>query len=207
MLILVRHGQSEANLAGLLVGRIDSPLTRLGLEQAGLVGEALSSSIDAPYSIITSPLQRAVMTAEAIAGAFEKRSVMGDVEVDERFLELDYGELDGCAPRDLPAGLFDHWRSDAGWRPPGGETLEELGARVATACEQFASQASNGNVIIVSHVSPIKAAIVWAIQGRLEMSWRLSLNVASITRIITGGSGGAALLSFNETAHLGGAVA
>ena len=71
-----------------------------------------------------------------------------------------------------------------------------------TACEELASEAVNHDVVIVSHVSPIKAAVSWALGGGPEVSWRLSLSVASITRIATGGLAGAALVSFNETAHL-----
>jgi broad specificity phosphatase PhoE len=54
----------------------------------------------------------------------------------------------------------------------------------------------------VSHVSPIKAAVAWALGAGAGVSWRLSLGVASITRVRTGGAGGPALVSFNETAHL-----
>ena len=59
--------------------------------------------------------------------------------------------------------------------------------------------------IVVSHVSPIKAAVSWALGGGPELSWRLSLGVASITRITTGGPVGPVLVSFNETDHLAGA--
>ncbi len=206
MLLLVRHGESEANAAGLLVGRIDSPLTELGRRQAVALGEALAAAVTTPCLLVTSPLRRAVETAEEVASALTDPD--GDrpqVRVDDRFVELDYGDLDGVAPRDLAPGLWDSWRSEPGWRPPGGETLEEVGARVAAACEELAGEASRGNVIVVSHVSPIKAAVSWALGGGPELSWRLSLGVASITRITTGGPVGPVLASFNETDHLAGA--
>jgi len=205
MLLLVRHGQSEANVAGLLVGRLDSPLTELGRRQAKLLGEVFASRSTTPRRIVTSPLLRARQTSDAIAEALAGGGRAGErleVKVDERFVELDYGELDGKAPSDLESGLWDGWRSDPSWRPPGGETLEEVGVRVAAACAALASEAVGDDVVIVSHVSPIKAAVSWALGAGPELSWRLSLGVASISRIAIGPAG-PALVSFNETAHLG----
>ncbi len=69
MLILVRHGQSEANAAGLLLGRLDSPLTELGRRQAKVLGEVLALRDPTPVQLVTSPLLRARETADAIADA------------------------------------------------------------------------------------------------------------------------------------------
>ena len=158
------------------------------------------------------PLQRAEETAEAIAAGFEAASAPAGADGrghrpqlsrDGRFIELDYGELDGRTPSELPAGLWDNWCSDPSWRPPGGETLAEVMARVASACDELSSEAALGDVVVVCHVSPIKAAVSWALGAGPELSWRLSLGVASITRIATGGRRGPSLVSFNETAHLG----
>ena len=150
MLIIVRHGQSQANADGLLVGRVDSPLTSLGRRQAAALGEALAARPGVAARIVTSPLQRAMQTAEAIARAFETAArsqssadpgtgvsrEVPRVVVDPRFVELDYGELDGRAISELPPGLFAHWSSDPAWRPPGGETLLETGARALPSCTQ-----------------------------------------------------------------------
>jgi len=207
MLLLVRHGQSRANAAGLLIGRADSPLTELGHRQAVALGGVLASRGVAAGRILTSPLQRAMKTAQVIAAAYGsviEPEALPQVNVDGRFVELDYGELDETAPSELPPGIWDRWRSDATWRPPGGETLGELRARVNAACEELSAEAACSDVVVVSHVSPIKAAVTWALRGGPELSWRLSLGVASITRISTGGPVGPALVSFNETAHLDG---
>ena len=207
MLLLVRHGQSRANAAGLLIGRADSPLTGLGHQQAVALGEVLASRGVAAGRILTSPLQRAMKTAQVIAAAYAsviEPAALPQVKVDGRFVERDYGELDETAPSELPPGLWDRWRSDAAWRPPGGETLGEVRARVSAACEELSAEAARSDVVVVSHVSPIKAAVTWALGGGPELSWRLSLGVASITRISTGGPVGPALVSFNETAHLAG---
>ena len=97
MLVVVRHGQSEANAIGLVIGRTDSPLTELGQQQAVALGDALASRGIGCCRILTSPLQRAAGTAEAIAAAYTRAQGLRTaprVELDERFVELDYGELD-----------------------------------------------------------------------------------------------------------------
>jgi broad specificity phosphatase PhoE len=64
---------------------------------------------------------------------------------------------------------------------------------------------ADGDVVVVSHVSPIKAAAAWALGVGDEVAWRMYVAQASITRIGVGGPGGLpSLRSFNETAHLDG---
>jgi broad specificity phosphatase PhoE len=216
MLIFARHGQSQANADALLVGRLDSPLTELGRLQAAALGDALAARHGAPRLIVTSPLQRAAQTAEAIATAYKSAAEAQSpgqsgagltvaeprVTMDDRFVELDYGELDGVEISELPPGLFSRWSSETTWRPPGGESLVELTTRVVAACEELASEAGKRDVVVVSHVSPIKAAVIWALGGEPELSWRMSLSIASITQISTGGSRVPTLVSFNAVDHL-----
>lgn len=205
MLVLVRHGQSAGNAAGLLLGHADSPLTDLGRRQAGATAAYLAGSLVPPVArIVTSPLGRARETARTLAEAWA--SSFGGaptVEVDERLIELDYGGLDESKVSEVPAELWSAWRSDPGWRPPGGETLEEMAERVVPACVELGSEAVAAHVLAVSHVSPIKAAVAWALGTGIATSWRMSLGVSSVSRIsVTAGT--PALVSFNETAHLAG---
>lgn len=203
MLVLVRHGQSRANAAGLLVGRSDSPLTDLGRRQAVALGEVLASGKRGAkgWRILTSPLQRAAETALLIATACGEATI-AELAIDSRFVELDYGDLDETAPSQLPEGTWEQWCVDTSWRPPGGETLLEVSKRVGAACEELSMEAAASDVVIVSHVSPIKAAVAWALGAGPEVSWRLNLGVASITRIATGGARGPCLVSFNDSGHL-----
>lgn len=207
MLVVVRHGQSEANAIGLVIGRTDSPLTELGHRQAVALGDALASRGTGCCRILTSPLRRAVGTAEAIAASYTRAQgpeAIPLLDLDERFLELDYGELDATLPSDLPPTLWENWRRDVSWRPPGGETLGEVKARVTSALEDLSADAARSDVIVVTHLSPIRAAVTWALGGGPEMSWRLSLATASITRISTNDPLRPALVGFNDTAHLAG---
>ena len=186
MLVLVRHGQTDANARGLLQGRVDLPLSELGRRQAA----ALASLVPEDARVIASPLRRARETAAAFAA---------EVDVDERWIELDYGEFDGRPIGDLPSEVWAEWRADPHFVPPGGESLVTLGARVRGACEELLDEARRRDVVVVSHVSPIKAAIGWALGVGDEVGWRLFVQVASVTRVAIG-PGGPSLYSFNETA-------
>ena len=199
MLILVRHGESTGNAAGLLLGRIDAPLTEAGLAQAKTLGASLAGAT----RLIASPLERARDTAAALDLGLP-------VEIDERWVELDYGEFDGQPLGSVPADVWRRWRSDPYYRPTGGETLAEAGRRVRSACEELfgagppgsapgTGDARTGDVVVVSHVSPIKAAVCWAMGLGDEGAWRLYLATASITRIAWGAGGTPVLQRFNET--------
>ncbi|HEY5108663.1 MAG TPA: histidine phosphatase family protein [Acidimicrobiales bacterium] len=192
MLILVRHGESTGNAEGLLLGRIDSPLTGRGLEQA----RSLSDTVAGANRLISSPLSRALDTAEALGTGLS-------VEVDERWVEVDYGEYDGRKLGDIPAEVWLEWRSDPAFTPPGGESLAAAGARVREACEELFADPDgpargDGIVVVVSHVSPIKAAACWSLGMGDEGAWRLYLANASATRI-NWGPGGPVLAGFNHT--------
>lgn len=193
MLVIVRHGRTDHNAAGLLLGRIDPPLDPLGRAQA----EALAAAVGPVDRVISSPLARARETAAAFGP---------DVEIDERWIEVDYGDYDGMPLGEVPAEAWAAWRSDPEFAPPGGESLRSLGERVAEALDELASHGSAVDriTVVVTHVSPIKAAMCWALGTEELTAWRLWVAPASITRIGTTPRGGV-VHTFNEIAHLTGA--
>jgi broad specificity phosphatase PhoE len=189
VLIVVRHGRTEANASGLLLGqRLDPGLDDLGRRQA----VALAAALPGPARVISSPLRRAQETAAAFGRP---------VDVEERWIEIDYGNLDGTPLRDLPADVWAAWRADPTLSPGGGESLADLGARVAAACADLAEEAARADVIVVTHVSPVKAALAWSLGVGPDVSWRAFVAPASITRIATGGPQ-PSLHAFNGCAHL-----
>jgi broad specificity phosphatase PhoE len=193
MLLIVRHGRTAANASGLLLGRNDPPLDEVGAVQAADVAEAIGP-VD---RVVSSPLERCRATAACIAG--ERLAV----EVDERLIELDYGDFDGRAFGDLPEGTWERWRSDTTFTPPGGESIADLGRRVRELLDELSPGAITGNVLAVTHVSPVKAAVAWALGVGDEIAWRAHVSPASITRIRVG-ERGPVLAGFNDVAHLGG---
>ncbi len=148
----------------------------------------------------TSPLLRARHTAELLGYA-------QPVVVDPRWIEVDYGEHEGKALRDVPADIWSEWRTDPHFTPLGGESLAQVTERVAAACEELFAQADAGarafDVVIVSHVSPIKAAVAWALGAQGDaaaaLAWRLHLSTGSVCRIDFSTSG-PVLETFNAVA-------
>ena len=196
MLIIVRHGRTDANASGLLQGRVDNPLDETGQHQADQIAAALSRSDHRPDRIIASPLRRARQTAEATC------KLLGlDLTIDDRWAELDYGDWDGLPIAQVPADTWQQWRSDPTFTPPGGESLTELNERVSTACDSITPEASEAHVAVFTHVSPIKAAVRWALGVDEELSWRMHVSQAQVTRIAFR-SAVPALQTFNDTSHL-----
>lgn len=189
-LLLVRHGQTAANASGLLLGRLDAPLSETGAAEADAVAGHVARTARVAR-VVTSPLLRARDTAGAIAAACGAMVV-----VDERLVELDYGDWDGRPLAELPPDVVARWRADPGFRPPGGEALRDVHARVEPFVREFLD--AEGDTVAVSHVSPIKAAICWALGVGDEVAWRMFLRTASVSRLRSGYDGAPHLISFNE---------
>ena len=105
MLFLVRHGRTAANASGLLQGRLDPPLDEIGRKQAAAIA-ALVGPVDA---VIASSLARARETA----GYFGL-----PVEIDDRWIELAYGEYEGVPAAEVPNEVWQAWRTDAMFESP-----------------------------------------------------------------------------------------
>ena len=185
MLVLVRHGRTAANAARKLQGHLDLPLDEVGLAQVTEVAEWLGR----PDRVISSPLVRARQTAEAFGLPYE---------VDDRWIELDYGALDGVPVDEVDAEVWARWRVDPTYRVGGGESLEAMGVRSVAAAQELMEDARHNIIVVTTHVSPIKAVISWALGVDLTVGWRCHLDQASVCRIVFGPQG-PILFSFNET--------
>jgi broad specificity phosphatase PhoE len=170
VLLLLRHGETDANARGLLLGRSDPPLTDVGRAQA----RAMAESVPRPTVVISSPLRRALETAAAFGVP---------VQVDERWTELDYGAFDGQPPGAVPEEVWERWRADVAFAPNGAETLQDLGARVRDACAELVTPARTSTIAVVTHVGPIKAAIAWALDVPDAIAWRMYVEDAGVSRI------------------------
>lgn len=135
----------------------------------------------------TSPLRRARRTADLALPGF-------DAVVKESFIEVDYGELDG---QPLSALTAEHWRDfEHGHETAfgGGESLAQVDRRVHreldTLLEDPASllHADDRHLVIVSHVSPVKSAVAWALGSSPSTAWRTRIDNGSLTVIGTRGA-------------------
>jgi len=127
-------------------------------------------------AVYTSPLERALATAEAIAVAQRLKPIVVD---DLR--ELDFGEADGVPFEELPAelqrGLLEH---PTEVRFPGGESYAELRARMATACDGIVVRHPGTEVAVVSHAGAIRAALATWLCMKDGAVFRLDQRYASI---------------------------
>lgn len=188
MLILVRHGRTPANAAGLLQGRIDQDLDEHGERQAAAVARHVEQryGVDA---VISSPLKRAVQTADAFGRP---------VSIDDRWIELAYGVYEGTSPTSVPSEVWRRWRYDPHFVPEGGEPLVAVERRVREACTELLERANDEHVVVVSHVSPIKSAVAWVLGGGVAMWSSCYLDHAAICRIDVHNDR-PVLIAFNET--------
>ena len=148
-LLLVRHGQSEWNAAGLLQGQTpDVPLTELGHAQAAAAAAELAEL--RPGALLSSDLLRAVQTAEHCA-----RATGLPLVTSAALREQGYGELEGRPSREL-WDVVD-W-TDPHWSAPGGESLTELHARVQAFVKELAAEPPADVIALVTHGDTIRAA-------------------------------------------------
>jgi broad specificity phosphatase PhoE len=184
VLYLVRHGRTAANASGLLQGRLDPPLDEIGHAQA----KAIADMVGRADVVISSSLVRAQETA-----AYFDRPV----ELDDRWIELAYGEYEGVPAGEVPPEVWQSWRTNTMFATKGGESFGALDARVREACESLADRIYHEDIVVVSHVSPIKAAVAWALNTSMEIMFHCHLAQASLCRVSMGRFG-PLLHSFNE---------
>jgi broad specificity phosphatase PhoE len=184
MLIVVRHGRTAANAAGQLLGRHDPPLDEEGRRQA----RAMADWLGPVDRVVSSPLVRARETAAAFSD---------QVDIDERWIELDYGDFDTAHPADIPREVWERWRTEPDFAPPGGESMASLVGRVMAAGSDLMAAARESDIVVVTHVSPIKAVLSWVLGGVDQVAFRSRVGQPSVTRV-SSGPHGPVLQSFNE---------
>lgn len=164
--ILIRHGQSEANLHELFAGHFDAPLTDIGHAQAAATAKYVKEhySVDAVYG---SDLKRAFFTGKATA------DLCGlEIIPDEGLREIYEGAWRGEKFTDLPVKYpedFKVWLSDIGRaRCTGGESTEELLARVKRTLVRIAEENDGRTVVIATHATPIRVMQSFVQTGSLD---------------------------------------
>jgi probable phosphoglycerate mutase len=162
-LIMIRHGESVANLERRFTVDSDEPLTPAGLDQARTRGLALRGGY-APTALYSSPFRRALQTAQAIGEA------LGLVPtVIEDLREQDFGIYRGRPYTDF----YGHWMAAGGverWelRPEGGEMLREVARRAGAALDDIARRHLGAEVVVVSHGGVMSALRGWVLDDYSE---------------------------------------
>jgi len=152
-LILVRHGESEWNRAGRIQGQVNSPLTDLGISQARAISDYLSGIfLNQELEIYSSPLKRAIQTAEIIAKGIDHLS--SEVIIEERLNDFNLGEISGTYGWDKVAEIFPEQaqlrlQDPMRFHPSGGESGAEFEARLRSLMEEL--MGDDKTKLFVSH--------------------------------------------------------
>lgn len=157
LLHLIRHARSTWNTEGRLQGQADPPLDDIGQAQVRALVEFLKAE---PFqAVYSSPLQRARLTAEALA---EARGL--PVQFDARLMERNLGEWTGLSGEEARAQIAAFNETRGGdWRvlgPPGGESEAALMARAAAALADIIAAHPEGHVAVVSHGGTLRAYLL-----------------------------------------------
>jgi len=197
-IVLVRHGQTEWNKEERFRGRVDIDLDEVGLRQAKAVAERLAQwEVAAIYS---SPLKRAVATAEAIAGRLSlQMEILGGLN------DMHFGVWQGLpiaeARKNYPE-LFDLWRSSPEQlRIPEGETLDDVQNRVVATLDELVAKHENETIALVTHRVVCKVLLCHVLGLGNSHFWQIAQDTAAINLFeIRGGRTTVSLV--NDTCHL-----
>jgi len=196
-IILVRHGETEWNVTNIFRGRIDIELSQTGMKQAELLAEYLSDTkVDAIYS---SPLKRALQTAEAIA-RYHRLSV----EIAPALLDFNFERWQGLSRqevRDKYKALYAEWLENPHQvQIPDGENLDNVRKRALGVVESIIAK-HEGTAILVSH-RVVNKVLICALLG-LDNShfWNIAQDTCGIT-LFTYENNRFVLAKHNDTSFL-----
>jgi glucosyl-3-phosphoglycerate phosphatase len=172
--VILRHGETTHNAAGIWQGQLDSPLSELGLRQADAVGAAVAAL--RPDRLVSSDLSRARMTAESVG-----RACGIPVVLDPRFREVDAGAWQGRSSAEVAqrwpeerAAMLRGEDVRRGGDHGDGERMADVLVRVGEALDELLAEDRPGECLVVStHGGAAKAVAGWLLRLDLEVAWRV----------------------------------
>jgi len=174
-LLLVRHPETEANIAGRFVGQGETAYTMEGRRQVRRLARKVSRF--APDHIWSSPLERAAAVARRASSITHV-----PVRMDERLLELDFGVAHGLTWNEIvEAGIPFNYRAEDEPVAPGGESRAALQARVGACLDEM--REAGGRHLVVAHAGVMRAALVHLLGLSSEGSWLFHIHSAQMARV------------------------
>ncbi len=174
MLYIIRHGKTELNAKMLMQGRSDHPLNEAGIAQAEEAAERfreMGVTIDKVY---TSPLIRAVQTAEKIAPDAE-------IEVEQRLIEMDYGPYEGMDLRDPAPEVISFFMDFINVPAPEGmEPLPDIVERLGSFLDEIVEEAEDRNILISTHAIAMKGALEYLTPDSKGSYWARNIGNCDI---------------------------
>lgn len=175
---LVRHGETELNQKKCYYGHMDVGLSEKGVKQAKAIGAFFRNhSFDV---VVSSPLIRAVKTAEYILGGREQKIV-----VDERLSEQNFGIFEGFTYEQLLERYpdeFQSWNQDfSGYRIPGGESFSDVRNRIDNYLKELTGR--DGTMLLVAHKGTLGHFLASSLGLPLEGYWNFVFEQGSYSCI------------------------
>jgi len=199
LIILVRHGETEWNRVERFRGNADIPLSENGLKQAEFLARRIMAQWT-PVAIYTSPLSRAIRTAELIAGFREL-----PVQIHLGLSDVDYGQWQGLTPDDVKTRwpeLFERWRTcPEDLHFPGGESLAERQKIGVSAVKEIAEKHPGETVVCVGHTVINRLILIGLLDLGMSYFWRIKQDNCALNVIEKKGAL-YVCATLNETGHL-----
>ncbi|NLT55917.1 MAG: hypothetical protein GXX79_15465 [Actinomycetales bacterium] len=204
-LLLVRHGRTAYTEQGRFAGGggPDPDLSPAGRDDARRASAVLAArpaarpldGLPDPVAVVSSPLRRTRSTAAAVGAALGL-----DVRIDEEWTEAGFGAWEGLTYAEVSAGWPEElrrWQGSATVAPPEGESLDEVVARVGRARARVTAAFPGSTVVVVSHVTPIRAVVREVLDAGSASLWRIRVDPCSITVVRFWADGGCEVLAVN----------
>jgi len=199
VIIIVRHGECKGNREGLFRGRSDFPLNEIGFFQAGELAKEMKSL--QPTKIFTSPLARAIQTAEIIS-----RECHIEVEKREGMNNIELGPWEGKSKEYIAKKYPEQWQvwlnEPEKLMVQGMESLHQVQKRAKRDLDHIIKQFFGETIIIVSHRAVLKPLIACCLGINKSYFWRIHLDTASYSILHFEKSRGFTLVQLNQNKHL-----
>ena len=188
--VLVRHGETPLTVSKAYSGSsVPGPrLTDRGRLQAARaaelvyrIGRDMWGDVPDPSELIASPMVRTQETAQVLA-----RRLGLHVRTEALFAECDFGEWEGLTAGQIEQrwpGELKRWHDDAGYRAPGGESIEDVGARMRAGLESLRAAGVGRTVVVVTHSVSVRSAVGVAIAANSSAWARIRVAPASVSII------------------------
>ena len=179
MFLFLRHAQAKNNVERILAGRTSGyPLTELGIKQAEKISDFLKP-LDISY-VYSSPIERAEQTSKIVS----KKLGLG-YDIDERLTEIEMGIFSGMPYEEMFAKhgniFLKFYEGDPIIEKNGIETFASVKKRILDVVDHCSRKYSNENILLVTHMDPIKSMVSTVLQSRPESLYELIIRNASLT--------------------------
>jgi broad specificity phosphatase PhoE len=179
-LILIRHGHTAQTEAGKLYTDPDSLLTEKGKEEVAALSKMIPG--EKPQILLSSPSLRVRSTAEIIG-----KAIGMEVNIAREFGEFQVGEWEGKSYLEIKKAepeIYAAWSKDPIRNAlPGGESIEQLCARVTAALQALLKEHAGKRIAMVSHAELIRAILLDALGLPLDNYYRISVPTASVSKV------------------------